>query len=135
MAINKLKGIFLALRFYKIMLIIALLLIFNFNISTGQDIGWIKAQAIRDNVVSIQSDYGVGFGFIVGEEDNVLYIVTANHVVRGPNDGGPNDKANVLIGFFTEQGSTYSAVLEETWLSSQREDLAVITITTPPRFK
>jgi hypothetical protein len=101
----------------------------------SQDMGLLKAQAIRDNVVSVRSSYGVGFGFIVGERDGVLYIVTANHVVRGPNDGGPNDKANVDIGFFTERGSTYSAVLQDTWLSSRKEDLAVITITTPPRFK
>jgi hypothetical protein len=51
------------------------------------------------------------------------------------DDGGPNDKANVVLQFFTEQGSNYSGVLEETWLSSKREDLAVVTITTPPRFK
>lgn len=113
----------------------ALLFVFYANPLNGQDIGWLKAQAIRDNVVSIKSDYGVGFGLIVGEKDNTLWIGTANHVVRGPNDGGPNDRANVLIEFFAEQGNTYSAVLAETWLSSQREDLAVITITTPPRFK
>ncbi|MEO5891148.1 MAG: trypsin-like peptidase domain-containing protein, partial [Ferruginibacter sp.] len=111
------------------------LLVLGFQLSHGQEMGWMKAQAIRDNVVSIKSDYGVGFGFIVAEKDKVLYIVTDNHVVRGANDGGPKDKANVSLQFFTEQGSTYSGVQEETWLSSQREDLAVITINTPPRFK
>lgn len=112
-----------------------LLLVLLASVAHGQDLGWIRAQAMRDNVVSIRSDYGVGFGFIVGEREGVLYIVTANHVVRGPDDGGPQDRANVEIEFFTERGSTYSAVLEETWLSSSREDLAVISITTPPRFK
>jgi hypothetical protein len=116
-------------------IITACLLFFNLHFLYAQEIGWIKAQAIRDNVVSVKSEYGVGFGFIVGEKNNVLYIVTANHVVRGMNDGGPGDKANVSLEFFTEQGSTYSGVLEETWLPSQREDLAVITITTPPRYK
>lgn len=120
----------------KRLLIVLIMVLVSFaHRSGGQEMGLIKAQAIRDNVVSIRSNYGLGFGFIVGEREGVLFIVTVNHVVRGPNDGGPNDKVNVEIEFFTERGNKYSAVLKDTWLSSRKEDLAVITITTPPRFK
>jgi S1-C subfamily serine protease len=51
-----------------------------------QAVGRELAEVLRHNVVSIRTertDGGQsGFGFIVGEHQGQLYIVTANHVVR-----------------------------------------------------
>ncbi|MCI5222215.1 MAG: hypothetical protein D3924_05970 [Candidatus Electrothrix sp. AR4] len=43
-----------------------------------------------------------GFGFIVGEQDNKLYIVTANHVVRSNNPDKSTDQ--VLLRFSWDPG-------------------------------
>jgi hypothetical protein len=53
---------------FQKVLIIVYLLVVSYHICYSQEMGWIKAQAIRDNVVAIKSNYGVGFGFIVAEK-------------------------------------------------------------------
>jgi sulfatase modifying factor 1 len=48
-------------------------------------------ERFRKNVVQLTVTFtdqtiGYGFGFVIGERDNVLYVLTANHVVRKAND-------------------------------------------------
>jgi hypothetical protein len=67
-----------------------------------------KALALRPNVVKITATLGegavpqTGFGFIVGQQENQLVVVTADHVVRG-DDPGAEDNAP-LITFFESPG-------------------------------
>ncbi len=42
-----------------------------------------KALSLRPNVVAISSQVQNGFGFVTGERYNVLFVVTAAHVVEG----------------------------------------------------
>jgi TPR repeat protein len=83
------------------------------------------------NVVQIRSKWAErpqagGFGFIVGERSGLLYIVTANHVVRGDSPD-EIDRAPGLV-FEHRQGVSYPGRLLET--SSTAVDLAVIAIET-----
>jgi hypothetical protein len=95
-----------------------------------QSAGETLALALRANVVSIVAERsdGVqnGFGFIVGERQGQVYIVTANHVVRS---SGPDTTSQVLIKYFHEQGKAYQATLLET--SHQAYDLAVLQARAP----
>jgi hypothetical protein len=89
------------------------------------------ALALRNNVVGIVAERsdGVhnGFGFIVGERQRQILIVTANHVVRS---GGPDGEARrILVRFFQEQGRSYQATLLET--SDETYDLAVLQVPLP----
>ena len=93
-----------------------------------------QAKRVQHNVVSLHGAYGEGWGFIVGKKDNRLYIVTANHVVRGAQDGGPGDNV-IKVKFFTNQGEEFDALLESQWISSKQQDLAMITLLEPPVYK
>jgi hypothetical protein len=86
------------------------------------------ANKLIQNVVQIRAKWvGAsrdGFGFVFGERDGLIYIATANHVVRG---GGRDeiDREPTLV-FSRSQGTPYKGKLLET--SSRQTDLAVITI-------
>ena len=90
------------------------------------------ALALRSNVVRIQSEWldgqvHDGFGFIAGERDGELFIVTANHVVRG---AGPDDLASdIAVEFFGRQGMTHPATLLGT--SNAQHDVAVLLVRPP----
>jgi Trypsin-like peptidase domain/VHL beta domain len=94
-----------------------------------------KAITLRPNVVKITAtisrDVGpqTGFGFIVGQQQNRLIVVTADHVVRGDTPGA-EDKAP-LITFFLNQGYQIRGVLEGVGLPKDRGDLAVILVENP----
>jgi hypothetical protein len=94
-----------------------------------------KAMALRPNVVKITTSFGqgmgpkTGFGFIVGQQQNRLVVVTADHVVRG-DDPGSEDRAP-LITFFLNQGSQVEGRLEGVGLPKGRGDLAVILVPNP----
>ena len=49
------------------------------------------AEKLRKNVVRItverNNGQDAGFGFVVGERGDRLYVATAKHVVRGETDG------------------------------------------------
>jgi hypothetical protein len=92
-------------------------------------------ESLKNNVVSItatRSDGSEqqGFGFIVGATRGLLYIVTANHVVRGEGPEGLSTR--VTLRYFYDQGVTYQAKLLGT--SSNERDLAVLTTETPAGF-
>lgn len=97
---------------------------------TGDDS---KAMALRPNVVKITATFGqsmgpkTGFGFIVGQQQNQLVVVTADHVVRGDD---AEDKTP-LITFFLNQGSQVEGKLEAVGLPRGRGDLAVILVPNP----
>ena len=94
--------------------------------------GQALALQLRDNVVSLVATWTEGtthdgFGFIVGERAHDVFIVTANHVVRG---GGPGDVArSVSVKYFGAQGTSYPANLLET--SDAAHDLAVLQAKLP----
>jgi hypothetical protein len=94
-----------------------------------------KSMALRPNVVKITATLGqdmapqTGFGFIVGQQQNRLVVVTANHVVRG-DDPGSEDKPP-LITFFQDQGSQARGTLETVGLPTGHGDLAVILVPNP----
>lgn len=91
--------------------------------------------ALRPNVVKITATLGqgiaprTGFGFIVGQQQNQLVVVTANHVVRG-DEPDAEDKAP-LITFFLDQGSQARGRLETVGLPTGHGDLAVILVQNP----
>jgi len=99
---------------------------------TGEDA---KAMTLRSNVVKITAAIGgdvgpqSGFGFIVGEQENRIIVVTADHVVRG-DSAGAEDKAP-LISFFLNQGYQVRGALEGVGLPKDRGDLAVILVENP----
>jgi hypothetical protein len=91
--------------------------------------------AIRARVVKISATLTsggtsqIGFGFIVGERNDEVVIVTANHVVRG-DDPGSEDKSP-MVTFFFKQGEAVRGSLQSTSLPHDRGDLAVIIAPKP----
>lgn len=84
------------------------------------------------NVVQLMvtfSDQSIehGFGFVVGERDNQLYVLTANHVVRKSN---PNVSAqSIKATFCAYQAKQYSAELSPIY--NQTRDFAVLIVSKP----
>src|SRR5215813_597892 len=70
---------------------------------------------LQSNVVRIVVHPGAGapvregFGFVVGEDAGRLYIVTADHVVRG--EEGPDIDKNPTVIFFHDQKEYASELL------------------------
>ena len=93
---------------------------------------------LRSNVVRIIVHPGAGalaregFGFVVGEDEGQLYIVTADHVVRGDGPDDIDKKPTVI--FFQDQGKEYAGELLGTHLPRRQGDLAVLRIPSPPKF-
>jgi S1-C subfamily serine protease len=84
---------------------------------------------LTQNIVQIRAKLAGGsrdgFGFVFGERDGLIYIATANHVVRGGRE--EIDRTPTVV-FSRFQGTPYSGKLLET--SSRLADLAVIAIET-----
>jgi hypothetical protein len=94
------------------------------------------AQSLRGNVIRIVAegtDGGRpwrqdGFGFIVGEREDRVLVVTANHVAR--SQGGPSSRPKDIRGtFFHDQGRTHP--LELLQLHDDQYDLAVLEVRPP----
>jgi sulfatase modifying factor 1 len=88
------------------------------------------AERLRQNTVRIESTRH-GFGFIVGELNGQLYIVTARHILVGEDqpDSTPVTKAKVT--FYSDQGRTYDADV----LGTHEGDLAVLRLPAPAGFR
>ena len=90
------------------------------------------ALEFRDHVVRIRAlgPSGArqdGFGFVVGESASGVYVVTANHVVRGT---GPGETAErVMLTWFRRSGEEFPATLLST--SDERRDVAVLRVDLP----
>ncbi len=93
------------------------------------------ALALRPNVVRITAHWGDGttqngFGFVVGEDHGMVYIVTADHVVRG--DAPEQIDKSPTIVFFQDRGKEYKGELLQTRLAPGHGDLAVLRVRPPP---
>ena len=90
------------------------------------------AEPYKPAVVQISTQFEsgkeeAGFGFVVGKQDNWLYVVTANHVVRS---GQPDDNTQtVRLQFYQDPGIQAEAELLP--LSDTVLDLALLRITMP----
>jgi hypothetical protein len=87
------------------------------------------ALTLRQNVVRIETEWkSDGFGFIVGERGGLLYIATANHVVRGttPEQSGTSP----FVSFFEDQ-TNYRAQLDPAGWSRDDGDIAVLRVPMP----
>ena len=94
------------------------------------------ANALRQNVVRIEAAMLThvenGFGFVVGEREGQLFIVTAFHVVNDPDAIGVPNPVKARVEFFDRQGKLYKAEILGTHDSFR--DLAVLTVPTPVGF-
>jgi len=91
------------------------------------------AMVLRDNVVTIVAKWQDGashngFGFIVGARGERVFIVTADHILRGRNPG--EIAAEIRIEPFQRQGTSFMAELIGT--RDPALDLAVLQATLPP---
>jgi hypothetical protein len=64
--------------------------------------GYEDARSLRHNVVAIKAKWennkiNNGFGWVVGVNDNKVYIVTANHIVRGKKRGAIDRSPTVTL--------------------------------------
>jgi len=101
----------------------------------ADELGDKLAERFMNNVVQLTvtlSDGGEqdGFGFVVGERGNKLYVVTANHVVRFDDDPDVRTE-KVLAQFRGKRGEFYPAKLLN--LSDLRSDLGLLEIPKPFR--
>ena len=99
--------------------------------ATGDSI----AQEFRENVVKIETRWRdgtehAGFGFIVGERAGRVYVATANHVLRGIKDPGPDTVADEIKATFSFQANR-SYPGELAGVSDRDNDLGAISVPTP----
>ena len=90
-----------------------------------------EALALKPNVVRISASHGedeeLGFGFIVGEDTNGLYIVTANHVLASSSN--PDDPpASIKVFLFSDQTVAHAAEILD---HDVNHDLGLIRIKQP----
>lgn len=86
-------------------------------------------EALKPNIVAIQTTFADGssengFGFITGEKNGQLYLVTAGHVVHGREAKTPQ---KIQVRFFSSLRQ-YAAE-EENWFES--DDLSLLTLPKP----
>lgn len=107
----------------------------------GQDsekAGYNTAKKLRGDVVHVIGTIGKqrndGLGFIVGENDKELFIVTANHVVRPmiPKQGQAIPKT-AQIEFLHAQGEYQEAQIKPK--SNEKLDLAILSVPRPENFE
>ena len=85
-----------------------------------------KAYSLRPNVVAISAEGEKGFGFITGERDQKLFIVTAAHVVENALEANQN----VEVKFFSDYNS-YKANIVRYYLEV---DVALLVVNKPFNF-
>jgi hypothetical protein len=119
-------------------LLFLLMMFFSPSILAHAVDGDAEARSLKMNVVKVRTTLDTdsvmpGVGFIAGERDNNLYIVTANHVVRCVEDGCSNVRTkSVEVKFSSNQGEWIKATLLDTRLDAK--DLAVIRVAKPTGF-
>jgi len=104
---------------------------------TGQSPIYQLAKDLFDSVVRVEAIYPngkpeTGFGFIVGERDNQLFIVTANHIVRNEKSNSPATRVRVM--FHTEKGIWNEEVKLLETRYPMPNDLAVLRVNAPKKF-
>lgn len=107
----------------------------------GQDsekAGYNMAKELRGNVVyvtgTVDKKPEYGLGFIVGEKNKELFIVTANHVVR-PMDPGPGQPIpeSAQVEFLHAQGEYKKAQIIRP--RDEKVDLAILSVPSPENFE
>lgn len=106
----------------------------------GQDAekaGYNLATELRGNVVHVtgtvdgKPEYGLGF--IVGEKDKELFIVTANHVVRPMSpEPGQSIPESAQVEFLHAQGEKIEAQIIK---RQEKYDLAILGVPRPDNFE
>jgi len=107
----------------------------------GQDsekAGYNMATELRGNIVHVTGTVDgtpeYGLGFIVGENDKELFIVTANHVVRPMSPGpGQSIPESAQIEFLHAQGEYKVARIIP--ISDEEYDLAILSVPRPEGFE
>lgn len=93
-------------------------------------------QQYLDNVIQltvnmINGDIVYGFGFVIAEEKNTLYIVTANHVVY-PKMLGLKTK-EILVRFYQNQREK-QVIAELLDIADERLDVALLKVSKPASY-
>ena len=112
------------------------------GISRGEQTAW----SIVDDVVRIEttsasgSAEGEGFGLVVGQKGETIYVITADHVVRKDQDDSmPGDPVpvpgKVQVIFHNDQGHRYAAEPLDLQITHPEGDLAVLALPRPRSFK
>jgi hypothetical protein len=73
-----------------------------------------------------------GFGFIVGQRDQTLYVVTAYHVISDPQEVTEASQVKVKLEFADRRGESYDAKVIGT--HDTAHDLGVLTVPAPSGF-
>jgi hypothetical protein len=96
---------------------------------------------LKPNIVRIEARLGAegrrqdGFGFVVSEESDQLYIVTANHVVRGDERNDNDIDNNPTVIFFRDQATEKGKLLDDHLHHGRGGfDLAMLRVKKPPGF-
>ena len=92
---------------------------------------------LRQNVVRVTARWKNGaaydgFGFLVGARAGTLYVVTADHVVRGDSPDAIDQ--NPKVTFFGDKGAEYTAELLATRLTPAEGDIAILRLPAPAGF-
>ncbi len=106
------------MRFYLFLLLSCSTTLLNAQIQ--------RAQELRRNVVALSAEGQTGFGFITGERNGKLFIVTAAHVVEAALEADQN----VNLKFFQDY-NTYEAKILRNYLDV---DVALLEATKPTGF-
>jgi S1-C subfamily serine protease len=78
------------------------------------------AARVLKSVFTVETDYGLGSGFVAWQEDGATFLVTAHHVVEG------NPSSSVTI---TRKGSSWTGTIDAV---DPKNDLALIRINGKP---
>lgn len=90
-----------------------------------------KAVDLRQNVVKVSAgDSEGGFGFIIAQQGQRIFLVTAYHVV-GETDTPGSPTGSIKITFFADQVENFDAKLLE---YDNSRDLALLVATVPQNF-
>lgn len=96
---------------------------------------------LKNNVVQITATFEDGkeengFGTVIAERDNQLYIVTAKHVIYNLEESGlvstENRTQSVTVKFFYDQGKDYAATLLK--LPNSTLDISLLEVEKPNNY-
>ena len=119
----------------KVRLSLYIISMLCFNTVWGQT-GEQTCNLLRNNVLQITATFSDGndengFGFVVGEKANTLYVVTAKHIVFHPS---PEIATNsIVVKLYYDKGNRYKAKLLD--LSYGELDLCLLELPKPPDYK
>ncbi len=105
------------------------------NLSDMENDGDQNIEKYKNNVVKLISEFSnslrsYGFGFVVGERDEKLYIVTAQHLVSSNNPD--SELKNIQVVFYTDQGKSHLATRLN--LTINNLDVSLIEVKKPERY-